>query len=236
MASTALATPALARDDQWYVELDGGVMILEDQDFDVNNTAGTNPASVTVDSDTGYDFGGIVGYDFGGFRLEAEAGYRGADAKTLFVNSGRIAATASGAAPGGAAIPGVYNTVGGDATALSFMVNGMVDFGDDDGVQGFVGGGVGVARIKSDLSVNSVGPGFVDDSDTGFAWQAIAGIRAPISDHWDAGIKYRFFNARNVDLIDSAGRDVQTKWRSHSLLDQKGICVNQGRAQQRALH
>ena len=92
MASTALATPALARDNQWYVELDGGVMILEDMDYKVTGLNGANPADVTVDSRTGYDFGGIVGYDFGGFRLEAEAGYRGANADSLTVNSGRIAA------------------------------------------------------------------------------------------------------------------------------------------------
>ena len=28
------------------------------------------------------------------------------------------------------------------------MLNGLLDFGDDDGVQGFVGGGVGVARVE----------------------------------------------------------------------------------------
>ena len=99
MASTALASPALARDDSWYVELDGGVMILEDSDYDV----GVSKNAVTVDHDTGYDFGGIVGYDFGGFRLEAEAGYRGASADTLIVNSGRIANAGSGAVAAGSA-------------------------------------------------------------------------------------------------------------------------------------
>ena len=41
MASTALASPALARDHSWYVELDGGPMIVEDQDFDINKGAVT---------------------------------------------------------------------------------------------------------------------------------------------------------------------------------------------------
>ena len=40
MASTALAAPALARDGQWYVEVDGGAMILED----MISTSGTNNA------------------------------------------------------------------------------------------------------------------------------------------------------------------------------------------------
>ena len=94
MASTALATPALARDDQWYVELDGGVMILEDMDLRLDNASNIQ----TIDSDKGYDFGGVVGYDFGGFRLEAESSYRKANADTITIdgyapgNSGTLTA------------------------------------------------------------------------------------------------------------------------------------------------
>lgn len=84
---------------------------------------------------------------------------------------------------------GRYDYVAGDSNALSFMLNGMIDFGEDDGLQGFVGGGVGVARVGAQYSINSAGPGIVNDSDFGFAWQAIAGVRAPISDHWDVGLK-----------------------------------------------
>ncbi|WP_312846582.1 OmpA family protein [Sphingopyxis sp. PET50] len=103
----------------------------------------------------------------------------------------------------------------GDSNALSFMVNAMLDFGDDDGLQGFVGGGAGVARV----SVEPVFAGpFLDDSDTGFAWQAIAGVRAPLTRNWDVGLKYRFFNADNLDLVDQRGRDVSTRFRSHSIL------------------
>src|SRR3546814_11772226 len=58
----------------------------------------------------------------------------------------------------------------GDSNALSFMVNGMFDFGDDDGLQGFVGGGAGVARV--DFAPVFAGP-FIADSDKGFAWQEI---------------------------------------------------------------
>ena len=113
---------------------------------------------------------------------------------------------------------GSFNYVAGDTTALSFMLNGLLDFGDDNGLQGFVGGGVGVARVEFKDSINSVGPGFLNDSDTGFAYQALAGVRAPISDHWDVGIKYRFFNVNNVDIVDTAGRAISTRWRSHSLM------------------
>ena len=75
LASTAIATPALARDDAWYVGVEGGVMIVEDLDLDIGTTAN----AATVDHDYGYDFDAVIGYDFGGFRAEAEVGYKGAD-------------------------------------------------------------------------------------------------------------------------------------------------------------
>ncbi|WP_157081246.1 outer membrane protein, partial [Novosphingobium naphthalenivorans] len=177
LASTAIATPAFARDNTWYLELDFGGMIVEDANLDI---AGVKNAD-TAEFDAGFDGGAVVGYDFGGFRLETEASYREANVKY----------------------------VSGKANNLSFMVNGLLDFGPDDGLQGFVGGGVGVARVDVDA---------VNDSDTGFAWQAIAGIRAPLSDHWDVGLKYRFMNVDNVDLVDTTGASVSTRWRSHSLM------------------
>ena len=207
LASTALASPSMARDGQWYVGVDGGVMLVEDLELDI----GAAPIEGVANTDTGYDFGGVVGYDFGGFRLEAETSYREADLRSFFSS---VAAIPSGAGLGLSG-PGLKKT-GGDANALSFMVNGMFDFGADDGLQGFVGAGIGVARV--DVQQQFAAPSWLDDSDTGLAWQALAGIRAPLSDSWDAGLKYRFFNAPNVDLVDRLGRDVSTRFRSHSLM------------------
>jgi outer membrane protein OmpA-like peptidoglycan-associated protein len=206
LASTALASPALARDDQWYVGVDGGAMIVEDLPLNISGTSGAG----LIDADKGYDFGGLVGYDFGGFRLEAEVSYREADLESTQISALGIPLTA-----GTATTTGSFASAG-DVNALSFMVNGLLDFGDDDGIQGFVGGGVGVARV--DVQNIVAAPSWLDDSDTGFAWQALAGVRAPISDSWDVGLKYRFFNAKDVDLVDRLGRDVSTRFRSHSLM------------------
>ena len=79
LASTALASPALARDGQWYVGVEGGAMLVEDITSDVGGIVDTSE----VDHDTGYDFDGIVGYDFGGFRLESEVAYKSAAAEQL---------------------------------------------------------------------------------------------------------------------------------------------------------
>ena len=207
LASTALASPALARDNQWYVGVDGGAMIVEDLALDIG--AQTNAA--TVDADKGYDFGGVVGYDFGGFRLESEVSYRKANVSGFNSSAPQITrGTATTLVAGG------NYAVAGDANALSFMVNALFDFGDDDGLQGFVGGGVGVARV--DAQTTLAAPSFLDDSDTGLAWQALAGVRAPLSDNWDVGLKYRFFNADKVGLVDRLGRAVETRFRSHSVM------------------
>jgi OmpA-OmpF porin, OOP family len=216
LATTAITTPALARDDSWYIGVEGGASIIEDANVAIR---GATPAATgigKINSDTGYDFDGIIGYDFGGFRLEAEVGYKAADLNS-YSSSTTTAARNVANGPLANVVPRTFPNAGGETTALSFMLNGVLDFGDDDGVQGFVGGGIGVARVKHDAALTEFGS-FLNDSDTGLAWQAIAGVRAPISGNWDVGLKYRFFNAPNVDLVDIGGRANSTRYRSHSLL------------------
>lgn len=211
MASTALTSPALAREGQWYIQGDGGVMLVEDQDLDVNGT----PDNATGSYDTGYDFGALVGYDFGAFRLEAEASYRAADLESVTAGSQGLALNPTGTTF--STFTGRRDALG-EVNALSFMLNGLFDFGKDDGLQAYAGGGIGVARVDMEGAVNANGPGVWNDSDTGLAWQLLAGIRAPISDSWDLGLKYRFFNAPDISIIDPLGRSLETKLVTHSLL------------------
>src|ERR1041385_934927 len=41
------------------------------------------------------------------------------------------------------------------------------------------------------------------ESDSGFAWQLLAGVYAPISDNIDIGLKYRYFRSSKLDMDDS---------------------------------
>jgi OmpA-OmpF porin, OOP family len=216
---SAIASPALARDNQPYAELDVGLTKLEKANFDIGTTA----AAASVEHDTGYDFGGIVGYDFGMFRLEAEASVRKADPKIL-TSTVRLpdAGPISSATPG---ITGSSGNADGDARAQSLMANALIDLGKDDSVQFFVGGGVGIAKVKYKYSINAAGPGWLGNSEgadnaySKFAWQAIAGLRAPISSKVDVGVKYRFFNVGRAGLVDTAGRAVAPyNFSSHSLM------------------
>ena len=225
LASTALATPALARDKSWYVGVEGGAMIVEDINFDITTTAGVRTDSAShVDHEYGYDVDGAIGYDFGPFRVETEVGYRKASVDR-YRAGGRVSFyNANGTV--GSAPAGDYGYAGGSSSALSFMLNGLLDFGDDDGIQGFVGGGVGVARVKEKVGLNRFGYP-LDDSDTVFAYQGLAGVRAPLTDHIDATLKYRFFTADNVRLINNiTNSNYDTRFRSHSILG--GVTYNFG--------
>lgn len=217
LASTALATPALARDDAWYVGVEGGVLLVEDIDYDI---AGVSEAA-TVDHHMGYDFGGVLGYDFGRVRLETEVSYRSANMDAYTSLTTTPGYTGNGLTSLGA---GSFDTVYGSTSALSFMVNGLVDFGDDT-TSAFLGAGVGVARIDTNADVTGYGA-FIDDSDTVFAWQVLAGVRRAVSDHVDVTLKYRFFNADDVNLVDVTGREFDGRFRSHSIMG--GITYNFG--------
>jgi outer membrane protein OmpA-like peptidoglycan-associated protein len=112
------------------------------------------------------------------------------------------------------------NQAAGGTGVLSFMANGLLDFGPDDGLQGFIGGGVGVARVKNAIYTTApFNNGGVNDSSSGFAYQALAGIRAPLSKHVDLGLKYRYFAASGANkFVSLQGNPFIERFHSHSLL------------------
>ena len=86
LASTALATPAVARDNSWYAGIEGGLMGVEDGELDAAYTFNgvTVDDEFAVDFKTGVDLDIIGGYDFGMFRVEVEAGYKNASISEVF--------------------------------------------------------------------------------------------------------------------------------------------------------
>jgi opacity protein-like surface antigen len=105
--------------------------------------------------------------------------------------------------------------MGGHVSVLSGMGNAMLDFGDDANWGGFIGAGAGIANVKA-----------LGESDSGFAWQVIAGVRMPVSSNIDIGLKYRYFRSAKMDLNDtvdfgtngSVGVGANGRFESHSLL------------------
>jgi opacity protein-like surface antigen len=156
VALTAVSSPALARDGQPYVGIEGGVLFPKEQDGDVfvDFTTTQSPATPVVagpvdfesgnafglDYKTGYDVDLIAGYDFGMFRLEGELGFKRSSLDELNIDDSFIAALNAGlnrpSAPPDPAAPGVPAFLPEDfelddkVQVASLMLNGLADFGD----------------------------------------------------------------------------------------------------------
>jgi len=196
VAALAIATPATARSNSGYVGLEGGVLIPRNTHVDasVDFTDPLVPDIIdrriaTVKYKTGYDVDLIGGYDFGMFRLEAELGYKRATNKSLHIDDSFIADLNTGS--GGAFTGGEFD-LNGHTSVWSGMVNGLLDFGDDNGLGGFVGAGIGRANVKS-----------LGDSDSAWAYQLLAGVRMAVSDNIDVRLKYRYCRTGGLNFNDS---------------------------------
>ena len=217
LASTALATPAVARDQSWYVGVEGGVMLVEDTKFDLEGTYDVFEGqdfdfdyddALIVDHNYGVDLDLIAGYDFGMFRAEAEVGYKRASIDEI----------GTSADFGG----GEDFETDGSVRVWSAMANLLLDFGDDDGWSGFVGPGIGLANVRYKISALDFDDDGFDidsssESDSGLAWQVTAGIRKAINYNMDIGLKYRYFNVRDLKYGDEFA-ELSGRYRSHSLL------------------
>ncbi|MBC7799821.1 MAG: OmpA family protein [Gemmatimonadaceae bacterium] len=225
LATTALAGPTLARDNSWYIGLEAGPNLVQNQLFDVTRpAAGAVPSAVINDGirvrhEIGYDVGGVIGYDFGLFRAEFEVAYKdnNLDVTTVEQTLPALPLINSFGVP---PIGQFTDAADGNARVLSFMANGLFDFGGKDmDVGGFIGGGAGIARVQHhEYQFAKFGRAFLDDSDTGFAWQVLAGVYKPLTKNVDVGLKYRFFNAPDLTTFTPNGLETNTRYRSHSLL------------------
>lgn len=206
-AAAAMAVPAEAKDKQFYAGFDAGLSLESRAQADV---AVVDPPvdGVFADTSTGYDFDVVLGYDFGAFRLEAEAAYRRNDYDTITVQNPLL-------------IPGVPAGTTVSSTdfisVTSGMVNGLFEFGRDDGFQGFVGVGAGLGQIDGPISVPGVGL-LVDESSTDFAYQLLAGARYPITETIDLGVHYKYFRADGFDIDTINGTPFIFDYKTHSVL------------------
>ncbi len=196
VAAAAMATPALAQSTGPYVGIEGGVLFPNDTNVDANVNY-VDPAIpdatfnnvAKVNSKTGFDVDAIGGYDLGMFRIEGELGYKRAKTDSLQLDPAFI--TAYDNATGVTLTNGDFN-LDDHVSVLSGMVNGLLDF-NLGGVGVYGGVGAGRARVK-----------LLGDSDNAWAYQAIAGVRVPVSSNVDVGLKYRYFRTAKLNFNDDA--------------------------------
>lgn len=220
-----VATPAMARDNSAYVGIEAGALFPRSihANVDVRTFTGVTVGSVdnafTLHHKTGVDVDAIGGYDFGMFRVEGELAWKHAGVGRVDNFNPALISDLSTAT--GVPVTATALDLDGHVSALSGMLNGLVDFGGDGGVGGYVGGGVGLAGVKYNL-------GGFHDRDNGFAWQLLAGVYMPVSSNIDVGLKYRYFRPKAFDFnsgqLGYAGAgaqfvtDLSGRFSSHSIL------------------
>ena len=184
-------------------------MLVEDNEFDATYSFGTTVVDDDLKFDhkpVGIDLDLIGGYDFGMIRAEVEAGYKRSSLDEID----------SGLSEGAI----FENSVDGNVRVYSVMANVLLDFGPEDGWNGYVGGGVGAANVRYKINLDAggdLGGGSGSDSDRSLAYQGIAGVRKAITDNIDLGIKYRYFIAPNLNYDIDFG-ELRGKFKSHSVL------------------
>jgi opacity protein-like surface antigen len=195
-ALATVATPAMARDGSGYVGVEAGLLFPRDVDFDgiaIGEQGGliTFEASDVgeVDLKTGHDIDLIAGYDFGMFRLEGELAHKGAKVDSIELDPDFQDVVEEDL--GRALTDDDFDL--GRARVTSGMLNALVDFGGDAGLGAYAGAGIGIAKVKA-----------LGDSDSGLAWQLIAGLRTAISDNIDLGLKYRYFRSSRLNFDNDA--------------------------------
>lgn len=202
-------SPAWASDGAPYAGIEVGLNMPRDMIFDSNLDDNEEPDFALKN---GFEGALVAGYDLGAFRLEGEFVYKQANidlndtARLYGLNPGDLNDD----------FRGIKNRV------YSVMANALLDVPISDGLSGYVGAGIGIAwqNIRTDFA--DVDDAEIDLKDHGFAWQLIAGIRAPISQKVEVGLKYRYFDAGRFDITTQAISDPEdfysNRFRSHSVL------------------
>src|SRR5438309_550497 len=148
LASTAIASPAVARDHSFYAGLEGGGMIVEDTHLRYRDVSNNLPDAYIVNYNTGFDVDAIAGYDLGWLRLEGELGYKHASVAGV-TSVASLSPVISG------------DLDGGRLNVLSGMFKALLDFGNEDALSGYMVGGLGLAGGDADV------PGWFGDPGNG---------------------------------------------------------------------
>lgn len=174
-----IANPVAAQTPGFYVGVIGGANLLTDSEISI-----AGGIDVDNDYDPGYAVGGVVGYnlgdvwEIGGLRGEFELMYRHNE-----IEDHRVAAL-GGSQPGSV----------GEVASLSYMVNVYHDFAPRQRFRPYIGFGIGGASNEfQDFGIQAV-PQVLDDEDSGFAWQVIAGAGYRFSDNIFLTGDYRYFS------------------------------------------
>ena len=157
--------------------------------------------SADLEYDTSFTVGGALGYrlgETGDYRLEGEVAYQNNEVD-------RIANISLPVDVDGAILSSM------EASVLTFLLNGYIDFNYGSAFSWFVTAGAGFARIDGEMTVDGVN---YDEDDTVFAYQFGVGAGYAVTETVTLDCKYRYLR---TDDLNIEGGDVEVASPSHNI-------------------
>ena len=174
-ATAMLSLPVQAQD--MYVSGQFGIRAVEDTD------ASLAGADIQLELANASYFSGAVGRRMDNWRFEAEFAHRGGKFNALTVNGNDTDSTGDG------------------LSATSIMANAIYDFSPEARWSGYVGAGLGMARVSADFA----GAGGSIEGDVSVAaLQLIGGVSYSLSENTQLFTDLRYFRAGETDYTLSA--------------------------------
>ena len=158
--------------------------------------------SAKLEYDTSFTVGGAIGYrlgESGDYRVEGEVAYQNnevdrIDNKSLPVD-----------------LDGGERLSSMEASMLTFLLNGYIDFNYGSAFSWFFTGGFGFARIDGEMTVDGVTD---DEDDTVFAYQLGVGTGYAVTETVTLDCKYRYLHTEDLNI---EGGYVEVASPSHSI-------------------
>ncbi len=157
----------------------------------IDNNDETNFGLTEWEFDDGYSGSLSLGFEIGHFALEAEGAYRKMDGENRIVKATRA-----------------QSPITGDQTHLSGMINAYFIVSPDSDIRPYFGVGAGMTEVSwNDVDLSPASGTIIDDSETVFSYQLIAGVSFLMTKNLFLEFDYRYFNPDDVSLKDSAGTE-----------------------------
>ena len=178
------------------------------------------PVEWTTEFDNGYNIALVFGHRFeGGFRAEGEFNYsrsgidshRGVTVGGTDIDAVDASVLTRGAALG-ATVGAVVDSGIGSQRSYGAFANAYYDFNAGGAFQPYVGGGIGLQRVRFDYRPSDVDVG--QGSDTNFAWQLMAGATWRVSPTFELFGQYNYRDAgRTTMALDLIPADLSARSR-----------------------
>ena len=186
------SSPAYSADGP-YVSVNLGMAKASDSDVTDSSLPGE---AIDMEYDAGFVLGAALGYHFGSIGFEGEVAYQKTDLDKI-------------------SLLGSTSSLGGDGSALSFLVNGYYAFVFGKmPLRPYLSAGFGLAQLSiNNLSIPGSSQLDWSDDDFVFAYQVGAGLEFDLGNKFSIGAKYRFFGTSDPEF-----KTTDTDFASHNVM------------------